>query len=47
MYIQKKKINQEIPRSRNHWFFAIKKNITGKQKNDKPIPPPHPNKKRY
>lgn len=38
MYIQKK--NKEIPRSRNHWFFAIKKilQVNKKMINLSPLP---------
>lgn len=42
MYIQKKKKNQEIPRSRNLWFFAIKKilQVNKKMINLSPLPIP-------
>lgn len=42
MYIQKTKINKEIPRSRNHWFFAIKKilQVNKKMINLSPLPIP-------
>lgn len=46
MYIQKKKkINKEIPRSRNHWFFAIKKILQVNKKLINLTPLPIPKKK--